>query len=120
MKSVGGSLVARINGKEINSTTQHGTNADDFPLVGNVHVGQNIVEILFENHGSANGGADMELEQGISQVSLIPSAQLQPAVTDWKMKLVARVTQTLPTASNSKRPSTIETGKKCQSTAPAP
>ena len=87
--SVGGSLVARINGKEIASTTQRGTNADVFPLVGNVHVGKNIVEILFENHGCANGGADMELEQGITRVSLIPSAQLQPAVSDWRMKLLA-------------------------------
>ena len=89
VKAVGGSLVARINGKEIASITQRGTNADVFPLFGNVHAGKNIVEILFENQGSANGGADMELEQGITRISLIPSAQLQPAVRDWRMKLIA-------------------------------
>ncbi len=87
--SVGGSLVAHINGKEIASTTQRGTNADVFPLVGNIHAGKNFVEILFENRGSANGGTDMELGQGITRVSLIPSALLQPAVSDWRMKFLA-------------------------------
>ena len=89
VKSVGGSLVARINGKEIAPITQRGTGADVFPLGGPAHAGENTVEILFENHGCANGGADLESQQGITQVSLIPAAQLEPAVTDWRMKVLA-------------------------------
>ncbi len=89
VKCVGGSVVARINGKEIASLTQRGTAADLFPLSGAVHAGENTVEILFENHGCANGGADLESQQGVTQVSLIPAAQLEPAVKDWRMKVLA-------------------------------
>ena len=87
--SVGGAVVARVNSEEIAAITQLGTGADVFPLSGLVHDGQNTAEILFENHGCANGGADLELQQGVTQVSLIPAERLKPAVKDWRMKVLA-------------------------------
>ena len=80
----GDSVPARVNGTEVPVTKDGHIPLDDL-----VREGANTAEILFENLGCPNFGAVIELEQGITQISLVPQAARGHALEGWRMKLVS-------------------------------
>lgn len=84
----GDSVVATVNGKpELGLAHRNGSSI--FQLVA----GTNTIKLLYENHGFANGGPQLEQPGGITRMSLTGNTiSDEIPITGWRMKLVSDAT----------------------------
>ncbi len=80
----GDAVLATVNGKSVASVS-HSRDRSVFPLPQ----GRNKVELLYENHGFANIGQELERPGGITALRLTGSSmKIQRAIRGWRMHLV--------------------------------
>lgn len=79
-------MVMRVNGKFVAARKVGRTT--EFPIVGLLREGDNTIELLYQNHGVANFGDAMNVQPGVTSMSLLTQGTLGKPVTDWNVTIV--------------------------------
>ncbi len=83
----GGSIVARINGYVLDRKAD--VNGEiQIDLAGRSKVGENELELLYQDNGHSNGGSGMEDVYGVTDLDIAQPPLLAQQLPEWRMSLI--------------------------------